>query len=284
MFKKILIVLIMSFTVLSPTIFPVSAEKLIAEDFDLHINIPDTEIFTPFTMRFNLFTESDTWITNKSLDVTAPGVYTIKFPVRYEIGISFKIVSTQGLYDFQYFDSKYKSFEPCLIKTYSYTDEDGILRIWDEAYITATPITSTYQYKVEKFVNDKRITSDTEYLIWVSKTNFKVNVFYNNLGTWKYAKDIPCSIGAVDTPTVSGEFVYHQQQPKWQYNGYYVGPIMRFYKGYAIHTTLINNNGTDRDARVGKMISHGCVRVRPNDMTWLIYYIPLNTKVYVTEE
>lgn len=276
--------LILTVAMLFMMLNPVSAQKLVAEDFDLHVNIPDTVAFTPFTMRFNLFTEGGTWIANKNLEVSEPGVYTIKFPIKYEIGISFKIVATQGLHDFQYFDSEYKTYEPCRIQTYFYTDENGILRIWDEAYITATPITATYQYKVEKFVNDRGITSDTGYLIWVSKANFKVNVFYNNTGKWKYVNDIPCSIGAVDTPTVTGEFIYHQQQPKWQYNGYYVGPIMRFYRGYAIHTTLINNNGTDRDARVGKMISHGCVRVRPNDMKWLVDYIPLNTKVYVTEE
>ena len=58
---------------------------------------------------------------------------------------------------------------------------------------------------------------------------------------------------------------------------------MRFYRGYALHSTLVNDDGTDRDARVGKMISHGCVRLRPDDIKWLSETIPLDTKVYVTE-
>ncbi len=262
----------------------VSAEKLTADDFDLHVNIPGAEAFSPFTMSFNLFTEGGSWIANKSLYVSEPGTYIIKFPVKYEIGVNFKIVSTTGLVEFDYYGSKFRTYEACLMETYVYRDENGTLHICDDAYIVAKPITSTYEYKVERFVNDRGITSDTDYLIWVSKANFKVNVFCVDKGKWKYVKDIDCSIGAKNTPTVTGEFVYHQQQPRWQYDGYYVGPIMRFYRGYAIHTTLINNNGTDRDARVGKMISHGCVRVRPNDMQWLIDYVPLNTKVYVTNE
>ncbi len=273
-------------TILIFTIFtiPVSAETLIADDFDLYVKIPDTYSFSPFRMQFNLFTEGNTWIANKSLDVSEPGTYIIKFPVRYEIGINFKISATAGISEFDYYGSNFQVYEQCLTETYAYKDKDGTLHICDDAYIVAKPLAATYEYKVEKFVNDNDIKSETDYLIWVSKANFKVNVFESKAGKWKYIKDIPCSIGATDTPTVTGEFVYHQQQPKWQYDGYYVGPIMRFYKGYAIHTTLINNNGTDRDARVGKMISHGCVRVRPTDMNWLINFIPLNTKVFVTNE
>lgn len=262
----------------------VSAERLIAEDFDLYVNIPEMESFSTTTIRFNLYTEGGTWISNKSLEISEPGTYVIKFPVRYQIGINFKIMATAGVSEFDYYGTKYKMCESCVVETYAYRDESGELHICDDTYIVVKPSAATYEYKVEKFVNDRKITSDTDYLIWVSKKNYKVNVFCNNYGSWKYVKDIPCSIGAVNSPTVTGEFVYHQQQPKWQYNGYYVGPIMRFYKGYAIHTTLINNNGTDRDARVGKMISHGCVRVRPDDMKWLVDYIPLYTKVYVTEE
>ena len=81
---------------------------------------------------------------------------------------------------------------------------------------------------------------------------YKVGVFHRDNGHWNFVKDFPCSIGATATPTITGQYVYHQYQTNWQYEGYYVGPIMGFYRGYALHSTLINNNGTDRDARVGK--------------------------------
>jgi len=32
------------------------------------------------------------------------------------------------------------------------------------------------------------------------------------------------------------------------------------------------------------MISHGCVRLKPDDINWLVETIPIDTKVYVTEQ
>jgi len=57
---------------------------------------------------------------------------------------------------------------------------------------------------------------------------------------------------------------------------------MRFYKGYALHSTLIGYNGTPYDNRVGVKISHGCVRMCPEDINWLAKNIPLYTRVLVT--
>ena len=58
---------------------------------------------------------------------------------------------------------------------------------------------------------------------------------------------------------------------------------MRFYKGYAMHSTLVRYDGTDYDPRLGMMISHGCIRMKPADIQYLWDTIPLYTKVYVTE-
>ena len=136
----------------------------------------------------------------------------------------------------------------------------------------------------EDFVNSKGITSKTDYLVWVSKKNFKVAVFINNDGEWKAEKFFSCSIGAPSTPTITGQFEYFSKEPRWSYNTYYVGPIMRFYKGYALHSTLIRYNGTIADGRLGMKISHGCVRLAPDDIQWLVDMIPLHTKIYVTNE
>ena len=57
---------------------------------------------------------------------------------------------------------------------------------------------------------------------------------------------------------------------------------MRFYKGYAIHSTLLRYDGSDYDGRVGKQISHGCVRVKPENINWMVSMIPLYTKIYIT--
>lgn len=134
----------------------------------------------------------------------------------------------------------------------------------------------------ENFINRQGIISKTNYLLWVSKPNFTVTVFTKTNEGWKAIKDMPCSIGAPRTPTVVGQFEYFSKEKQWSYPGYYVAPIMRFYSGYAFHSTLIRYDGTPYDSRVGKQISHGCVRMRPEDINWMADTIPLYTKVYIT--
>lgn len=136
----------------------------------------------------------------------------------------------------------------------------------------------------EKFVNSKNITSKTDYIIWVSKKDFEVNLFVKNGDKWAYVNAFPCSIGKPSTPTIEGAFEYYQYQPIWNYDKYYCGPVMRFYGGYALHSYLIKYNGKPYDARLGKKVSEGCVRMHPDDITWLAENIPLYTRVWVTGE
>ena len=160
----------------------------------------------------------------------------------------------------------------------NYKDADGTYR----RKITLTPSVYANDIVNASFVNGKGISSRTNYLIWVSKSDYKVNVYLGSKGAWRHIKSIDCAIGAPGSPTIEGSFEYYQQQSRWTYGSYYCGPIMRFRGPYAIHSTLIKYNGEPYDNRVRAKISHGCVRVRPDDINWLVSYIPLNTRVYVT--
>ena len=135
----------------------------------------------------------------------------------------------------------------------------------------------------EKFVNSKDLPSDTQYLIWVNKAKYTVYVFLGKNGNWRQVYSCKCAIGASDTPTVTGVFKYFSRESRWTYDDFYVGPIMRFYGGYAIHSTLLKYDGTDYNNAVGVKASHGCVRVRPENLGWLISYVPLKTTVFVSE-
>lgn len=134
----------------------------------------------------------------------------------------------------------------------------------------------------EETINSRGIASDTNYLIWVSKSEFTVRVYEGSKGSWHRIASFPCAIGAPSSPTIEGTFKYYQYQTRWEYASYYVGPIMRFKGGYALHSTLLRYNGSDYDARVGVRISHGCVRLHPSDIKWLAETAPLYTTVYVT--
>ncbi len=135
----------------------------------------------------------------------------------------------------------------------------------------------------EKRINAAGVSSDTDYLIWISKSEYMVRVFMGSQGRWKLLKSFQCAIGAPATPTVVGTFKYYANQDRWSYASYWCGPIMRFRSGgYAIHSTLRRYDGRDYDGRVGVAISHGCVRVRPENIQWMYDTVPLQTTVYIT--
>lgn len=142
-------------------------------------------------------------------------------------------------------------------------------------------ITIESKNDAEKRVSN--ISSKTDYLIWINKAKFELNVFLGKKGDWDLIKTFPCTIGKPSTPTITGEYEYQWKESRWPYANYYVGPIMRFYRGYAIHTVLLNYDGTEYDGRVGQMLSLGCIRLKKADMEWLISMAPLYTKIYITE-
>ena len=69
---------------------------------------------------------------------------------------------------------------------------------------------------------------------------------------------------------------------RWDYGTYYVGPALVFYGGYALHSTLLYYGGGEYDGTVGAGISHGCIRMHPQDINWIDSYVPVGTKIYIT--
>ena len=139
------------------------------------------------------------------------------------------------------------------------------------------------EYMTQWRVNREGITSKTKYLVWISKSEYTVRVYLGSQHKWKLIKSFPCAIGAVDSPTITGQFEYLYRISSWNYSGYYVGPCLVFYGNYAIHSTLLQYNGQPYDNRVGVKISHGCVRVHKEDIDWLDCYLPVGSRIYVTE-
>ena len=135
----------------------------------------------------------------------------------------------------------------------------------------------------ENFVIKNGIDSKTNYLIWISKKDFRLHLFKGEKGNWHLTDSYPCTIGAPSTPTITGQFDYIEKIPKWYYQKYYVGPVMRFHNGYAIHTVLLKYDGTEYDGRVEKKLSLGCIRVKKNVMEYLAKTVPLKTKIFITE-
>ncbi len=149
--------------------------------------------------------------------------------------------------------------------------------------INKSPLALESIAALEQRINDSGIGSSTGYLIWVNKQKFRCAVFEGYSGNWKWIKDFTVGIGAPDSETITGAFEYSAAQDRWTYEHYYVGPIMVFYGNYALHSTLLNYDGTPYNNNVGVKLSLGCVRCQPKYINWMSANIPLGTRVYVTE-
>ena len=195
----------------------------------------------------------------------------------YEIGKSFILHMSQGDALLEY-DGQIGAY--FILQTFNYPDSEGqwVLNHTD-FQMMLRPAACTQE---ERFINSTGIASDTDYLVWVSKSEYMVRVFLGKAGDWRMINSFDCAIGAPSTPTVEGTYKYYQYQDRWYYDYYYCGPVMRFYRGYAIHSTLLRYNGGDYDRRTGERVSHGCVRVIPENINWLVSTVPLQTTIYVT--
>lgn len=132
-------------------------------------------------------------------------------------------------------------------------------------------------------VNKWGISSRTNYLVWVDKSDYLVRVYTGSKGKWKEVVAFPCAIGAPGSPTITGSYEYQYRMEAWYYDEYYVGPCLVFYGNYALHSTLIGYNGTPFDNRTGVMISHGCIRLCKEDIDWLDRNLPRGSRIYITE-
>jgi hypothetical protein len=143
-------------------------------------------------------------------------------------------------------------------------------------------ITSGKRQYLENYLNSLNIHSKTEYLIWVSKKDFLVTLFRGRKGNWKYVDSFFCSLGSAARPTVVGQFEYFRLDERWKFANFYVGPAMVFHGKYGIHSTLLKYDGSSFDYRLKMNISHGCIRLKPEDINWLSGITPLRTRVLVT--
>ncbi|MDO4618587.1 MAG: L,D-transpeptidase [Clostridia bacterium] len=233
--------------------------------------------------------EGGKWILVKAGNQTGSEKITVK---PYYSGQKYYLSVTEGAKEVHFGDKIYTNFATFPVFTSHAPDENGELMIGNAFHIGVLPtepsyeaITDEYAKESEKFINESGIGSKTEYFIWVSKAQFRVNVFQGEMGNWSLIRSFPCSIGAPDTPTITGIFEYFKYEDRWSYPTYYVGPIMRFApRGYALHSVLMRYNGNYADARLEKKISHGCVRMMPEDIGWLADNMPLYTRVYVTNQ
>lgn len=132
----------------------------------------------------------------------------------------------------------------------------------------------------EGFVDKVGYDSATDYLVWVSRYTQKVIVFQGEKGNWELIKTFPCSTGSNFTPTPEGIFTIYAHTTRWNFTNYYADHVSIFNGGHAFHTILFGYDGSVFDGRVGIPLSHGCVRMLPEDCRY-IYQLPSDTRVVI---
>ena len=127
-------------------------------------------------------------------------------------------------------------------------------------------------------------SSRTRYLIYVNKKSRYVTVYKGKRKNWTIIRRMRCSIGKPSTPTPSGTFrvsskVSHFGESKGYSVWYATGFIGT---SYLLHS-VVCYRGTKRvsDGRLGKAISHGCIRMSMGNARWMYGTIPRGTTVYI---
>ena len=135
----------------------------------------------------------------------------------------------------------------------------------------------------EIFVNAKGYESQTDYLIWINLQRQRVNVFQGLKGNWDLIRVFTCSSGKNTTPTPAGVMTYCAYGNGWYHDTYYVKPVLYLdvNRGIALHSILFNPNGSVQDGTQGTPVSHGCVRMMPEEIKWLADFVPIGTTVVV---
>lgn len=134
----------------------------------------------------------------------------------------------------------------------------------------------------EKFINSQKVSSKTQYYIYVDTENFRVNVLKGKTGNWEIVKSMKCSLGAVSTPTVKGKFTLGNKGPMFRVNSKVICKYYSQFRGnYLFHTVLLDNKGNVVDGRLGERISHGCIRLAIEDAKYINQSIPSGTAVWV---
>ena len=133
-----------------------------------------------------------------------------------------------------------------------------------------------------KYVNDNKIKNPTPFLLTTDLKAKQTYVFEDNKGTWKELYRWPSTIGAPVTPTITGTFHISGRKPSFGTDRYQVKYATRIKDGYYYHSILYDPSGTRIiDDRLGEALSHGCIRLAPENAKWIYDNILDGTTVVI---
>ncbi|MDF9406905.1 MAG: putative L,D-transpeptidase YkuD [Pelotomaculum sp. PtaB.Bin013] len=155
---------------------------------------------------------------------------------------------------------------------YSPETRDAVIRAQQNFGLTADGVVGPDTYNALGLSPKDDVTVAPEYVIIIDTRTLQLSLrqFGREIGVF------PVAVGTPNTPTPLGDWKIIQ---KTKNPG---GPFgvrwMRLncpWGGYGIH-------GTDNEASIGSAASHGCIRMRNDDITRIYELVPLGTRVKIT--
>ncbi|MBF8982775.1 L,D-transpeptidase family protein [Lutibacter sp. B2] len=187
----------------------------------------------------------------------------------------------------------YTPHEPGVYKGIVYvTDEFGksISKYSDEVIISEKivpekeQIISSDKETLEASINTQEFNSKTNHYIWIDTTKNLTYIFKGENKNWNLTKTMVCTDGKASTPTIKGNFTIQGRAP-WltSYNGKVKAKYkVNFFGHYYFHSILFDSKGKKVvDSRLGKSLSHGCVRLSVDNAKWIYDNIKNGTGLYI---
>lgn len=229
---------------------------------------------------------------------TKKGFFTVKNKTYYlntshTLDIGFKIISKK----IYYFDNKgimatgWKTLSKK--KYYFFKDghaATGLQTISNKKYyFSPKGVKLSYaQYKMDHKV--KKLASKTKYIILVDCKAHRVGVYKGKKKHWKRIKYWKCGDGKTSSPTIKGTYTTGPSIGRPYKRKYFDSfgsrcwYATRIHGPYLFHSVLYKIGPTPNtlnDGRVGKGVSHGCVRLEISNAKWIYDHIGKNTKVVI---
>lgn len=130
----------------------------------------------------------------------------------------------------------------------------------------------------------KNASSKRKYLIAVDCSNNRTCVYQGKKGKWTLKYYWPCTTGAKRTPTIKGNFKVKGKVSHFgEANGYTCWYATRIKGQYYFHSVLYKPRSKSkiRDGRLGRNLSHGCIRLSLGNAKWIYKHCKRGTKIII---
>lgn len=136
---------------------------------------------------------------------------------------------------------------------------------------------------VAYFAGAMGMKSETGYLLWADLARLNVYVLEYGDEGWNVLKTLPCTVGDAYHPTPTGNYILdYKCTCIGKENMYLCRYAMCFYGSYMFHSVLYDWGGESIiDGRLGERVSHGCIRLSPEDSRTLYHTVPVGSTVFI---